>query len=63
MNELLIQLVTFFKKQPEVRYCYKINSTNVRFDIPQRETRFPVSGKFPKITLYFSPVLGYNISA
>ena len=27
------QLRAFFKKQPEVRYCYKINSTNVHFDI------------------------------
>lgn len=26
-------LLAFFKKQPEVRYCYKINSTNVHFDI------------------------------
>lgn len=29
------QLLAFFKKQPEVRYCYKINSTNVHFDIPK----------------------------
>lgn len=28
-------LLAFFKKQPEVRYCYKINSTNVHFDIPK----------------------------
>lgn len=26
-------LLAFFKKQPEVQYCYKINSTNVHFDI------------------------------
>lgn len=29
------ELLAFFKKQPEVRYCYKINSTNVHFDIPK----------------------------
>ena len=29
------QLLAFFKKQSEVRYCYKINSTNVHFDIPK----------------------------
>lgn len=29
------QLLAFFQKQPEVRYCYKINSTNVHFDIPK----------------------------
>ena len=29
------QLLEFFKAQPEVRYCYKINSTNVHFDIPK----------------------------
>lgn len=28
-------LLAFFQKQPEVRYCYKINSTNVHFDIPK----------------------------
>lgn len=27
------ELLAFFKAQPEVRYCYKINSTNVHFDI------------------------------
>lgn len=26
-------LLAFFQQQPEVRYCYKINSTNVHFDI------------------------------
>lgn len=30
-------LLAFFQKQPEVRYCYKINSTNVHFDIPKRK--------------------------
>lgn len=29
------QLLAFFKAQPEVRYTYKINSTNVHFDIPK----------------------------
>lgn len=29
------ELLAFFKKQPEVRYCYAINSTNVHFDIPK----------------------------
>lgn len=29
------RLLAFFQKQPEVRYCYKINSTNVHFDIPK----------------------------
>lgn len=29
------QLLAFFQKQPEVRYYYKINSTNVHFDIPK----------------------------
>ena len=28
-------LYSFFKKQPEVRYTYKINETNVHFDIPK----------------------------
>jgi peptidoglycan hydrolase-like protein with peptidoglycan-binding domain len=28
-------LLAWMKKQPEVRYCYKINSTNVHFDIPK----------------------------
>ena len=28
-------LYSFFKKQPEVRYTYKINDTNVHFDIPK----------------------------
>lgn len=28
-------LRAFFQKQPEVRYCYKIDSTNVHFDIPK----------------------------
>lgn len=28
-------LLAFFQEQPEVRYCYKINSTNVHFDIPK----------------------------
>lgn len=28
-------LYSFLKKQPEVRYTYKINSTNVHFDIPK----------------------------
>lgn len=29
------KLLAFFKAQPEVRYTYKINSTNVHFDIPK----------------------------
>lgn len=29
------KLLAWFQKQPEVRYCYKINSTNVHFDIPK----------------------------
>ena len=29
------QLLAWMKKQPEVRYCCKINSTNVHFDIPK----------------------------
>jgi hypothetical protein len=28
------ELCAFFKKQPEVRYTYEINGTNVHFDIP-----------------------------
>lgn len=28
-------LLAWMKKQPEVRYCYKINATNVHFDIPK----------------------------
>lgn len=28
-------LYAFFRKQPEVRYTYKINNTNVHFDIPK----------------------------
>lgn len=28
-------LLAFFQKQPEVRYAYKINETNVHFDIPK----------------------------
>ena len=28
-------LYSFLKKQPEVRYAYKINGTNVHFDIPK----------------------------
>lgn len=28
-------LLAFFLRQPEVRYAYKINSTNVHFDIPK----------------------------
>lgn len=28
-------LYSFMKKQPEVRYTYKINNTNVHFDIPK----------------------------
>lgn len=28
-------LLAWMQKQPEVRYCYKINSTNVHFDIPK----------------------------
>lgn len=30
-------LLEFFRKQPEVRYAYKINETNVHFDIPKGE--------------------------
>lgn len=30
-------LFAFFKAQPEVRYAYKINDTNVHFDIPKGE--------------------------
>lgn len=29
------ELLAFLQKQPEVRYAYKINSTNVHFDIPK----------------------------
>ena len=29
------QLLAFFQRQTEVRYCYKINSTNVHYDIPK----------------------------
>jgi len=29
------ELYSFMKKQPEVRYTYKINNTNVHFDIPK----------------------------
>ena len=29
------ELLYWMKKQPEVRYCYAINSTNVHFDIPK----------------------------
>lgn len=29
------RLLAFFKSQPEVRYAYKINDTNVHFDIPK----------------------------
>lgn len=29
------ELLYWMKKQPEVRYCYRINSTNVHFDIPK----------------------------
>lgn len=29
------RLLEFFKAQPEVRYTYKINNTNVHFDIPK----------------------------
>ena len=28
-------LLAFVRSQPEVRYAYKINSTNVHFDIPR----------------------------
>ena len=28
-------LLSWMQKQPEVRYCYAINSTNVHFDIPK----------------------------
>lgn len=30
------RLLAFFTSQPEVRYTYKINDTNVHFDIPKR---------------------------
>lgn len=29
------ELLAFFLRQPEVRYAYKIDSTNVHFDIPK----------------------------
>jgi len=29
------QQYQFIRKQPEIRYTYKINSTNVHFDIPK----------------------------
>lgn len=29
------RLLSWIQKQPEVRYCYAINSTNVHFDIPK----------------------------
>ena len=29
------ELLAWMKKQPEARYCYAINSTNVHFDIPK----------------------------
>lgn len=29
------QLLAYMKQQPEVRYAYKINGTNVHFDIPK----------------------------
>jgi len=29
------ELLAWMKKQTEVRYCYRINSTNVHFDIPK----------------------------
>lgn len=29
------ELCDFFRQQPEVRYTYEINATNVHFDIPQ----------------------------
>ena len=29
------ELLAWIKKQPEVRYCYAINSTNIHFDIPK----------------------------
>lgn len=29
------ELLAWMKKQPEVRYCYAINSTNVHFDVPK----------------------------
>ena len=29
------ELLAFVQKQPEIRYAYKINSTNVHFDIPK----------------------------
>lgn len=30
-----VELLNFLQKQPEVRYAYSINSTNVHFDIPK----------------------------
>ena len=30
-----VELLVWMKKQPEVRYCYAINGTNVHFDIPK----------------------------
>lgn len=29
------EMLAWMKKQPEVRYCYAINATNVHFDIPK----------------------------
>lgn len=29
------KLLAFFQQQPEIRYAYKINATNVHFDIPK----------------------------
>ena len=29
------KLLAYMKQQPEVRYAYKINATNVHFDIPK----------------------------
>lgn len=29
------QLLAFIRQQPELRYAYKINSTNVHFDVPK----------------------------
>ena len=31
------ELLSFMQAQPEVRYAYKINETNVHFDIPREE--------------------------
>lgn len=31
------RLLAFVREQPEVRYAYRINSTNVHFDIPRKE--------------------------